>query len=94
MTDSYLVLISAAGVELLGAETPHTRRFLTRRCETARGRLACYWALLSECDAVAIGRLAKAGLYRDSFAWLTETALDAGLIAPLDGLVFTGESMA
>lgn len=82
MTDAYLLLVSAAGVERLAEETPSARGFLTRRCERSPRPLACYWAYLSPENAQLIRWLIACGQTRPALWLLNEAALDAGPVTP------------
>lgn len=84
MTNAYLVLLSAAGVETIAEETPHTRRFFERRSLLSGDRFACYWALLPTDDADEIIRLTRRGERAAAQRRLAETLLDAGPISPSD----------
>ena len=84
MTDVYLILVSRSGVELLTLETPHTRRFLARRCQRSTGSLACYWTVLPTQEAHQIRLLSSAGNPRAAQRLLDETSLHAGLLSPID----------
>lgn len=84
MTNSFLVLVSSAGVELLAAETPTQLRFFSRRCQRSGGRLACYWALLPAGRADSISRLVQLGFRREAQRHLVEATLDAGPVAPFE----------
>lgn len=82
MTDAYLLLISAAGVERIARETLPTRRFFTRRCERSRRPLFCYWACLATENAQLVQWLISCGQNRPALWLLNEAALDAGLVTP------------
>lgn len=85
MTDAYLVVLSAEGVEKIAEENAHARHFLLRRCfSVSCGREVCYWALLPTEKAEGIRWLILHG-ERLAAQWLlNESAIDSGLIAPVD----------
>lgn len=83
MTNSYLVIVSAEGLELLTEESTHARRFLIHRCfGRQRGREACYWAHLATENAELIHWLIQCGQQRPALWLLNQSARDAGLLAP------------
>lgn len=83
MTDAYLVIVSAEGLELITRETTHARRFLARRCFDRRGNHeACYWACLPDREAKLIHWLIGCGQSRSALWVLNTAALDAGPIGP------------
>jgi len=85
MTNAYLVVLSAEGVEIITEENTHARHFLLRRCfSVSCGREVCYWALLPTEKAEAIRWLILHG-ERLAAQWLlNESAIDSGLVAPID----------
>ncbi|QDV78309.1 hypothetical protein [Botrimarina mediterranea] len=83
MNDSYLIVVSVDGVELVAAEHRHTARFLLRRCFSVRpGDEACYWALLPLEKAEAIHWLVSNGERRSALWLLRESAIDSGPMLP------------
>lgn len=83
MTNSYLVIVSAEGLELIAEETDHAERFLMRRCcGRRRERESCYWACLETMNAELIRWLVACGQHRPALWLLNEAALDAGPITP------------
>ena len=83
MNDSYLIVVSVEGVELIAPEHHHTVRFLLRRCFLVHpGDEACYWALLPSEKAEAIRWLVSHHERRSAQWLLTESALDSGPILP------------
>lgn len=85
MTDAYLIVLSAEGLEIISEENAHTRHFLLRRCFAVNSsRESCYWALLPTKKAEAIRWLILHG-ERLAVHWLlNESVIDSGLIAPVD----------
>ncbi len=85
MTDAYLVVLSAEGVEIITDENAHARHFLLRRCFAVNGgRESCYWALLPTQKAEAIRWLILHGERLAAHWLLNESAIDSGLVAPID----------
>ncbi len=83
MTDAYLAIVSANGLELLTPETEHARQFLLRRCfGVRRGREVCYWACLPRENIELVQWLIICGQLRPALWLLNEAALDAGPITP------------
>lgn len=82
MTNSYLVIASAAGLELIVEETAHAERFLMRRCGgRRRGHESCYWAYLETKNAELIRWLVACGQRRPALWLLNQAALEAGPVA-------------
>ncbi len=85
MIDAYLAIVSANGLELLTPETEHARQFLFRRCfGVRRGREACFWAYLPSGNIELIQWLIVCGQSRPALWLLNESAIDSGLVAPID----------
>jgi len=85
MTNAYLIVLSTAGVEIITEENAHARYFLLRRCfSVSGGREVCYWALLSTEKAEAIRWLIWHGERLAAHWLLNESAIDSGLVAPID----------
>jgi len=83
MTESYLAIVSAGGLELLTPETEHARQFLQRRCfGVRRGQEACYWAHLATENAELIRWLIQCGQQRPALWLLNQAALSAGGVTP------------
>lgn len=85
MTNSYLAVVSRAGLLELAEETAHTRRFLARRCfELRAGYEACYWTCLPREKAEAIRWLISHHELRTALWLLSESSLAAGQLLPPD----------
>jgi len=83
MTNAYLVVLSAEGVEIIIEENAHASHFLSRRCfSVSCGREVCYWTLLPTEKAEAIRWLILHGERLAAHWLLNESAIDSGLIAP------------
>ena len=83
MTNSYLAVVSADGLQLLAPETKHARRFLLRRClDVRRGHEACYWVCLQTEKVELIQWLMLCDQRRPALWLLNQLAIESGPVAP------------
>lgn len=83
MTNSYLAVVSAYGLELIVPETAHARHFLMRRCFGVRqGSEACFWVCLPPENIKLIRWLTICDQRRPALWLLNQAALESGPISP------------
>jgi hypothetical protein len=84
MLQAYIGIVSRRGLELFCPEHPQTVRFLWRRARRERGRVACYWTVLSAEVAEPIRTALLLGQPWDALDLMQQQAYDCGLLLPWD----------
>ena len=83
MMKSYVGIVSKSGIELFYPEDPATVRFLWRRAQRQKGRVACFWGVLScGCSRVDPDRSGHSAGTREALDHLQQHARDYGFIVP------------
>jgi hypothetical protein len=83
MLQAYIGIVSRRGLELFCPD-PQTVRFLWRRARRERGRVACYWSVLSAEVAEPIRIALLLGQPWDALDRMQQQAYDCGLLLPWD----------
>ena len=83
MLDSYLGIVSTAGLHELVADHAHTRRFLFRRIRRFRSRPACgFWIVLPREIARDVRELLAIGERIEALRLVENNAHDMGALIP------------
>ncbi|MEZ5940271.1 MAG: hypothetical protein R3C18_02690 [Planctomycetaceae bacterium] len=82
MMKSYVGIVGSLGVECFYPEDPATVRFLWRRVQRQKGRVACVWAVLAAESAELIQMELALGWKREALDHLQQHARDYGFIVP------------
>ena len=82
MMKSYVGLVGPHGIERFYPEDPTTVRFLWRRSQRQKGRVACVWAVLASEAAEFIQMELALGWKREALDHLQQHARDYGFIVP------------
>lgn len=85
MLQAYIGIVSRRGLEVFCPEHPQTMRFLWQRARRERGRVACYWSVLSPEVAEPIRGALLLGQPWDALDLLQQQSYDCGLLFPCDG---------
>ena len=82
MMKSYVGIVSKSGIELFYPEDPVTVRFLWRRAQRQKGKVACVWGVLSSEAAELVQLEISLGWTREALDHLQQHARDYGFIVP------------
>ena len=82
MMKSYVGIVSRNGIELFYPEDPATVRFLWRRVQRQKGRVACVWSVLPADAAELIQIEISLGWTREAMDHMQQHAREYGFIVP------------
>ena len=82
MMQAFVGIVSQRGIELFYPEDPATVRFLWRRVQRQKGRVACFWSVLPSDAAMSIQAAIALGWNCEALAMLQQHSRDYGRILP------------
>ena len=82
MLKAFVGIVSQRGIEVFCPEDPATVRFLWRRAQRERGRVACFWSVIPSEAVELIEATLNLGLAREALDLLQQLARDYGFLVP------------
>lgn len=82
MLQAFVGIVSREGLEAFCPEHPQTIRFLWRRAQRERGRVACFWCVMPDETAQHVQAAIECGQLAEALLLLQQQAREYGFILP------------